>query len=126
MARLLFPLRYVPEDEAEAVRRLLDEHGFDWYETSAGNWGISMPGLWLADETQFDDAQSCLNSFQETLTQDAQDNLAKARAAGEHDTLLKRLRRNPLGIVLGLAGIALILYITLWPFIRLAMQAGQP
>ena len=126
MARLLFPLRYVPEDEAEAVRRLLDEHGFDWYETSAGNWGISMPGLWLADETQFEDAQACLNSFQETLTQDAQDNLAKARAAGEHDTLLKRLRRNPLGIVLGLAGIAFIFYITLWPFIRLAMQAGQP
>ncbi|MDO6461218.1 DUF6164 family protein [Granulosicoccaceae sp. 1_MG-2023] len=124
MARLLFPLRYVPEDEAEAVRRLLDEHEFDWYETSAGNWGISMPGIWLRDDSRLAEAQACLNDFQAGLATEARENLARARAAGEHETLWRRLRRNPAGVILGLAGIAFVLYVTLWPFLRLAQRAG--
>ena len=126
MARLLFPLRYVPEEEAEAVRRLLDQHEFDWFETSAGNWGISMPGIWLRDEQQLEQAQRCLNEFQASLADEARAVLAKAREAGEQDTLLRRLRRNPVGFLLGLAGVALILYVTLWPFIRLASRDATP
>ena len=44
MSALIFRLRNVPEDEAMQVRDLLDEHRIDWFETSAGNWGIGMPG----------------------------------------------------------------------------------
>ena len=38
----LFNLRGVPEDEAEDIRQLLDEHEIEFYETSAGNWGVSL------------------------------------------------------------------------------------
>ena len=47
MATLVFRLRNVPEDEAQAVRTVLDTNNIDWYETTAGNWGIAMPGLWI-------------------------------------------------------------------------------
>ncbi|MGK0318613.1 MAG: hypothetical protein ACI9JP_000792, partial [Granulosicoccus sp.] len=39
MPTLVFRLRNVPEDEADDVRMLMNENDFDWYETSAGNWG---------------------------------------------------------------------------------------
>ena len=42
MSKLLFRLRNVPDDEAEEVRQLLEEHGIETYETDAGNWGISL------------------------------------------------------------------------------------
>ena len=47
MALLLFRLRNVPDDEADEVRHLLNENSIEFYETSAGNWGISMPAIWL-------------------------------------------------------------------------------
>ena len=45
MAKLLFNLRNVPEDEADEVRQLLTTHGVDWYETRPGPWGISTGAL---------------------------------------------------------------------------------
>ena len=53
MPELLFKLRNVPDDEAEEVRQLLNDHEINFYETRAGGWGISMPGIWLPDDRQF-------------------------------------------------------------------------
>lgn len=64
MSVLFFSLRGVPEDEADEVRTLLTEHEIDFYETPAGNWGISMPALWLRDETQLPEVQTLLDSYQ--------------------------------------------------------------
>jgi hypothetical protein len=36
MAKLLLNLRNVPDDEADDVRALLDEHDIAYYETSRG------------------------------------------------------------------------------------------
>ena len=38
MARILFRLKGVPHEEAEAVRLLLDENHVEHYETPPGNW----------------------------------------------------------------------------------------
>lgn len=44
MAHLLFRLRHVTDEEALEVRQLLDEQGFDVYETQAGFFAwVSMP-----------------------------------------------------------------------------------
>jgi len=51
MAVQLFKLKGVPEDEAEDIRNLLTNHYIDHYETPAGNWGISMPAIWLNKES---------------------------------------------------------------------------
>ena len=64
MAILLFSLRGVPDDEADDVRELLTEQAIDFYETSAGNWGISMPALWLKDHGQLAQAQELLANYQ--------------------------------------------------------------
>ena len=61
----LFRLRGVPDDEAEDIRALLTDNGIDFYETPAGNWGISMPAIWLTDENQLQQAQSLIKTYQQ-------------------------------------------------------------
>jgi hypothetical protein len=65
MAVLLFSLRGVPEDEADEVRELLTEHDIDFYETPAGNWGVSMPALWLRNNAELAKAQVLLHDYQQ-------------------------------------------------------------
>ena len=68
MAVLLYSLRNVPDDEADAIRALLSENDIDFFETSAGNWGISAPGIWLKDPTKYDCAKELLEEFQKSWT----------------------------------------------------------
>mgnify|MGYP000122608217 CR=1 FL=1 len=45
--RPFYVMRFIPGmDFAEEIRK--------YYETPAGNWGISMPALWLKDENAHD------------------------------------------------------------------------
>ena len=64
MPALLFRLRGVPEDEADDVRELLNRNGIEFYETPAGRWGISIPAIWLHDETQLEPAKSLIDQYQ--------------------------------------------------------------
>ncbi len=63
MSTLLFSLRGVPEDEANEIRILLTENNIDYYETSAGNWGISMPALWLVNNAKLNEAKQLLYDY---------------------------------------------------------------
>lgn len=65
MSLLLFSLRGVPDDEADEIRDLLTEQDIDFYETPAGNWGVSMPAFWLRDESQLPTAQTLLSTYQQ-------------------------------------------------------------
>jgi hypothetical protein len=94
MALLLFPLRNVPDDEAEDIRDVLSENSISFYETTAGNWGISMPAIWLSDESQLEQAREAINSYQEERKQVLQEEeYAKLKQSGQADTFLKNLRR---------------------------------
>ncbi len=64
MAVLIFKLRYVPDDEAHEVRELLSDNAIDFYETSAGVLGISVPALWLRNEAQLDKARQLIDEYQ--------------------------------------------------------------
>ena len=64
MAVLLFPLRNVPDDEAEEVRALLGTHGIDFYETPASAFGISAGAIWLRDEAQLQVARQLIDDYQ--------------------------------------------------------------
>ena len=65
MAVLIFKLRYVPDDEAQEVRDLLSENAIDFYETSAGVFGISMPGLWIKNKDQTEIARQLIDEYQQ-------------------------------------------------------------
>jgi len=116
MAVLLFALRNVPDDEADDVRHLLSEHDIDFYETHAGRWGISMPGIWLRDETNLEQARLLLHAYQRERYKTAREAYESLAAEGERQTLLSRMLMHPLRFVMLIAALAFILYLTLMPF----------
>ena len=112
MAKLLFRLRNVPEDEAAEVRELLTRHAIDFYETEPGNWGISMPAIWLRDADQLEQAKQLLITYQyqrSTLARQQHDML---KQRGQHPSMMDRFRENPLRFILYVAFILIIVYIS--------------
>lgn len=116
MAKLLFRMRNVPDDEAAEVRELLDTHNISYYETSAGNWGISMPGLWLNHDDDYPQARALLDEYQSERAQRMRASYEADRAAGEAETMLDLLRREPAKVLGYLILIAAIIYISLTLF----------
>lgn len=119
MSALVFRMRNVPEEEADEVRALLDEHRIDWYETTAGSWGIAMPGLWVNDEAELPRARELINTYQHDRRETQRQNRELERQNGNEVTLRQRISEQPLKV----AGIVLfclfILYVTINPFLRL-------
>ena len=116
MATLLFRLRHVPDDEAEEVRALLSEHGIDYYETEPGNWGISMPALWLRDASQLEQATALLGEYQQQRAERMQQEYTALRERGEAPTLLTSLRAQPVRFVFYTGLSAAILYLSVSSF----------
>lgn len=116
MSKLLFRLRNVPEDEAEEVRQLLEEHGIETYETDAGNWGISLPAIWIESDDQYERAKSLLDEYQLARAIRVRAEYEHLRSQGEHPSLLDRLREQPLQFVVYCAAIGVILYLSISSF----------
>lgn len=119
MAILLFRLRGVPEEEAEEVRELLTANNIDYYETPAGNWGISMPSLWLRDESQRDKAKALLKAYQEQRSVEARQQREQAKIEGRHRTIFDELREHPIRFIGIIAFVAFIVYVSTKPFLDL-------
>jgi len=113
---LLFKLRNVPDDEAEEVRALLSGHNIDFYETHAGSWGISMPGIWLRDETQLEKAKSLIDIYQKERQRKAIETYEHLRRKGEHRTVMDKVKEAPVQSIIYLIAALIILYLTIMPF----------
>ncbi len=122
MAKILFRLRQVPDDEADDVRQLLDDHAIDWYETSAGRFMISFPAIWLRDESQEDRARALLAEYQQERVQRVRSERAEKLANGELETLSQRIAANPAATILVLFAIVFILYISITPFLSMVLR----
>jgi len=71
MAELLLRLRHVPDDERQEILCLLDEYGIDYYETTAGSWGLGVAGLWLKEGIQAEQAHALLEAYHLRRQQEA-------------------------------------------------------
>lgn len=111
MAELLFKLNGVPEDEAFEVRALLEEAGIDFYETHAGNWGVSLAAIWLKDDSQLTQAKTLLDTYQaqrlQLIREQARDN--------PPETLWQRWFRQPLQVIAILLFVGFIVYVSVVP-----------
>lgn len=115
----LFRLRNVPDEEAEEIRLLLTENDIDFYETPAGNWGISMPSIWLDDETQLARAKALIESYQEERTVRKRLEYEQLKQEGKQRTIIDVAREQPLLLIFYLTIVVLILYVSTKPFLDL-------
>jgi hypothetical protein len=122
MAIQLMKLRQVPDDELAEILDLLDAHDVDYYQTTAGNWGISMPALWLRDEARFPEVRTLLDDYATQRQQQVREHYRQQSEAGNKRTMFAMLRENPLRYIGALVLIAGLLYFSLVPFITLIGQ----
>lgn len=119
MALLIFRLRNVPDDEADDIRELLIARNIDFYETAAGNWGISMPGLWLNHDTDAAEAKALIRQYQEVRKKRAREDYLAQKNAGQHRTVLDSLKERPLVSAGLIVFCAAVIYISVHPFLTL-------
>jgi hypothetical protein len=119
MSLLLFSLRNVPDDEAEDVRQLLASNDVEFYETPAGKWGISSPGIWLHDQNELPRAKSLIEAYQKERFVRHRQEFESLRRQGRHRTIVHAIVEHPLRFIFYLAVIAIVLYLSIVPFFRL-------
>ena len=111
MSILLFSLRGVPEDEADEIRELLTKNNLEYYETSAGNWGISMPAIWLKNPNDINTAQHLLGEYHHHRAVTQREIYNQLKKTRQNKRLIHSIRENPLRFISYLAAISFILYI---------------
>ena len=120
MTLLLFNLRDVPEDEADEVRELLTTQNIDFYETSAGNWGMSMPALWLRNDADLEKARYVLNNYQQQRFLTSRENYLLRKKTDQEKTFLKAFIEKPLLYCAYLFTMLLVVYVS----IKLLFELG--
>jgi hypothetical protein len=115
----LFNLRGVPDDESEDIRNLLTENQINFYETSAGNWGISAPGIWLANEEQQAQAKALIATYQAERSAKQRAIYDQLKREGNHRTFWTLLREEPIKIIAYIGIVLVILYFSIKPFLSL-------
>ena len=119
MSILLFKLTLVPDDEAQDIRDLLLENQIDFYETSAGILGFSLPGIWLKDETQLIKARALIDDYQHQRQHRAREDYQKQLANGQSRSVVDIFKEAPRRFIAYLITIAIIIYLTVVLFINL-------
>ena len=117
MAKLIFKLKSVFDDEADDIKNLLSENKIDFYESPAGNWGISMHALWLNDETQYPQAKQLIDEYQLERSRRIKQEVQQQKENGEFETLFQRLLNRPVQFIVYIAFILFILYLSIMPFL---------
>jgi len=108
MARLLFRLNGVTEEEADFVRQRLEQAGVDFYETSQGRWGISLAAIWLRREDDYNDARATLDEIQQDWYEQVKDLPVPS--------IIQRIRERPASVLMALIAIAAIAGLSILPF----------
>lgn len=119
MAKLIFNLKDVPEQEADAVRQLLEQNQIEFYETHAGRWKISVAALWIPNDQDFEPARNLINQFQYDLGLSRQQEREQDIASGNVPGWWQYFVLHPLQVIVFIIAIFIVLAVSTIPFIRL-------
>lgn len=124
MARLIFDLRDVPDDEADDVRALLASADIAFYETRPAALGLFAGGLWVADDELAQPAKSRIAQYQQERQLRVRAEYQAAIRDGSAETSWQSIRREPVKALILLLAAALIVAVTVLPFILFGNFAG--
>lgn len=117
MARLLFHLRDVPKDELEDINALLISNSVDFYETTSGNWGLSVSALWVKTDSEYQRARFLINDYQIKRSVRVRQDFLYKNDLRSNNTFWGNLRTAPIRHLLILLAVALVasFSITIFP-----------
>ncbi|WP_191602220.1 DUF6164 family protein [Marinomonas algicola] len=111
MAKLVFALKYVPDDEAACVRQILSEHHIEFYETTAGRWQISLAALWVRHDADYQRARELI--YQDQLKRQQ---VYQEQKLAFWPATLSHLKENPLEFAFTVFAIAFVTGLSTLPF----------
>ncbi len=123
MARLLFKLAQIPADEAQDIRALLDENQIRYYETDAGFFRVGLDAIWLADDSQEEQARNLIRIYQEERSARQQASYAELVEAGQAPGVWQHFCAQPIRFLLLVCAIIFVAGLTLVPFLMLLKHA---
>lgn len=123
MARLLFKLSNVPDDEAQDIRELLNNHDIHFYETNAGFFRVGLDAIWLADGTQEEQARELIRSYQAERVVRQQENYAQLVEVGQVPSVWQRFCAQPIRFIALVVAILFVAALTVVPFVMLLRTA---
>lgn len=118
MAKLLFKLHDVDDDEADEVRALLSEAELPFYETYSGRWRISVAAIWLERDDDYPQARALLDEYQVQRQSRVREHYESLRAEGMAPTLWGRFWGNPLLFIAYAVLVLVVLFFSIYPFIQ--------
>lgn len=118
MAKLLFQLANVPEQEVEDVCQLLESKEIQFYQTEAGRWKLGVDALWVVDEESYINARQLIDEYQAELHRNiAEKTLSNAyQPLSFTQGLYYGFKQRPLGMIATVLSIAIVLLFVLVPF----------
>jgi len=120
MSILFFSLRGVPNDEADDIRELLITNDIEFYETSAGSWGISMPAIWLYRIEDMEKIKPLFDQYQQQRGITQRERYLELKQQGKHESFFRHNAKKPLRFIIFSGVIALIIYVS----IKLLFELG--
>ena len=110
MAKLLCRLANMPLDEKIEILDVLDNHEIHYYETSAGFWGVGVAAIWLADSTEYEQAQKLFEQYQEQR-------VVRIHSADSSSlTVWQYFSQAPLRFIFSVIALLAILLLSIYPF----------
>ncbi len=122
MAKLIFKLKSVSHDEAEDIRNLLTDNHIEFFESPPGNWDISMHALWLQHDEDHARAKKLIDDYQAQRSERVRLETQQKIEQGEYETFAQRLANKPLQVLITLAIVAFIIYVSVMPFLEFGGQ----
>ncbi len=116
MAKRVFNLHNVDEDEAHDIERLLDSEQIPYYRTHPNPWGFSTAALWVNDPSDWQRARQLIDQYQ---TQ-RQERLRACPPASE--PFWTRLWQAPVTVLTYCVVAVVIILLSVAPFIRWALS----
>jgi len=116
VAKKLYPLRNVPDDESEEMRILLREHNIDFHETSSGFFGIGTAAFWVNNENQFEVARELISQYQKQRYLQAHHIYLEQKIAGKQTRFSDLYRKDPGRVILYLLFALFLVFLMTLPF----------
>ncbi len=113
MAKLLFRLRFVPDDEADDVRQLLDDNDIGWFETSPATGAFPCLESGCRTARILNRRDSCWTTISKPGGARMREEYELDRQRGQARTVAQMFLENPLRFVSYIVLIGVVLFLSL-------------
>ncbi|MDH5325692.1 MAG: DUF6164 family protein [Gammaproteobacteria bacterium] len=121
MSKRLFSYPMDADREAEGMKKVLEQHHIDYYETPGNRWGFSNAALWIKDAQDFEKAQSLFDEYQQEYAQIARKKYKQETGYDPNAPLTQRIGFTLVRLLQNKGSLLLLIFTVVLVFLYLRM-----